>query len=240
MSLSPLQPRKGSTSPTRRWCRTLLLILFCWQGTAHATSPSRTYDIRSGKTPLGVGHLSLTQDQGRRVISSSAELPLVLQQHNRLWLNAKGWPVRYRLDARLQDKVIRIEVRREHRQLIETVTRAGKTQTQRFAAATAVDFIDNNTLGGLQALLNRLHGKPQPGSQLRVFLPQARQFGVLHFLSVRTALKTINGRRIKVRVIKAQLKVNHKQVPLRLWLDPADGVLLRFDQPQRQVTMTLR
>jgi len=89
-------------------------------------------------------------------------------------------------------------------------------------------------------LLDRLHDTPKPGSELKVFVPQAQHFGTLHFDTVHNVHKTLDRKRRTIRSIHARLSVGDHSVPLTLWLDPTDGRLLRFAQPKRQVTMTLR
>lgn len=198
------------------------------------------YDIRTGDAPAGISGVSWAAPNGGRMASASTELPGALVQHDRLWLDTQGWPLRYHLGANVQGHSIQINVKRIRSELIETVTLGSQQHTQSFASPTPVDFIDNNSLDGLQALLGRLHGTPKPGSELKVFVPQAQRFGTLHFDTVHNVHKTLDRTRRAIRSIHARLSVGDHSVPLTLWLDPTDGRLLRFAQPQRQVTMTLR
>jgi len=198
------------------------------------------YDIRVGDAPAGISGVSWAAPNGSQMASASTELPGVLVQHDRLWLDIQGWPLRYHLGANVQGHSIQIDVKRIRSELIETVTLGGQKHTQRFASPGPVDFIDNNSLDGLQALLDRLHGSPKPGSELKVFVPQAQRFGTLHFDTVHNVHKTLDHTSRTIRSIHSRLSVGDHSVPLTLWLDPTDGRLLRFAQPQRQVTMTLR
>lgn len=201
------------------------------------------YDIQAGDAAVGISSVSwAAQDSNRmsRMASASTELSNALVQHDRLWLDAEGWPRRYRLSANVQGHPIQIDVKRSKSELIETVTQGSQQHTRTFASPTPVDFIDNNSLDGLQALLDRLHSKPTAGSDLRVFVPQAQSFGTLHFDTVRNLHETLDHTRMAIRSISARISVGDNSVPLILWLNPTDGRLLRFAQPQRQVTMTLR
>ncbi len=198
------------------------------------------YDIRAGDAPAGISSVSWAAPNGGRMASASTELHGALVQHDRLWLDTQGWPLRYHLSANVQGHSVQIDVKRIRSELIETVTLGGQQHTQSFASPTPVDFIDNNSLDGLQALLDRLHGTPKPGSELKVFVPQAQRFGTLHFDTVHNVHKTLDRTRRAIRSIHARLSVGDHSVPLTLWLDPTDSRLLRFAQPQRQVTMTLR
>lgn len=226
-----------STAVSR--CTLLILLLSCLC-TAQAAASTAIYDIRAENALVGISSISWTAQNGGRVASASTELPDTLVQHDRLWLDPEGWPMRYRLSANVQGHSIQIDVRRSKSELIETVTQGSQRHTQTFPSPAPVNFIDNNSLDGLQALLDRLHGKPKPGSKLQVFVPQAQSFGTLHFDAVRSTHERLDGKRLALRSISAQLSVGRSSVPLTLWLDPADGRLLRFAQPLRQVTMTLR
>ncbi len=219
---------------------TLLFLLLCLLGSAQAATPTAIYDIRADDAPLGISSVSWAQLDGSRAGSASTELPNALVQHGRLWLDALGWPSRYHLSANVQGHPVEIDVQRNGKELIETVTQNGQRHTRTYPRSTPIDFLDNNSLDGLQALLDRLHGKPKPGSHLQVFVPQAQGFGTLHFDTVRETHETLDDVRLAIRSITAKLSVGGDSVSLTLWLNPADGRLLRFAQPQRQVTMTLR
>lgn len=215
----------------------LLLSCLC---TARAAASTAIYDIRVDHARVGVSSVGGASRNGGRVADASTELVDALIQHDRLWLDPEGWPVRYQLSANVQGHSTQIDVRRSQSRLIETVTQDGQRQTHAFPSPAPISFIDNNSLDGLQALLDQLHGKPEPGSKLQVFVPQAQSFGTLYFDNVRNTHERLDGERLAVRSISARLSVGHDSVPLTLWLNPADGRLLRFAQPRRQVTMTLR
>lgn len=217
----------------------LLMLLACPRGAAAATSLS-LYDIRIDGTESGISSVQWSAPDQIRQGNASTELPGALVQHDQLQIDAAGFPIRYRLEADVQGHHTRVDVQRHDDGLDVTIDQDDSNSTRHFASAEPVDIIDNNSLDGLQALLDRLRGQPAHGSTLRVFVPQALAFGTLAFDKSTLTQESFEGAQRRLRSITASLTVKGKRVPLTLWLDPTSGQLLRFAQTSQQVTMTLR
>jgi len=108
--------------PIRLRCCTLLILLVSGLCTARAAAPMAIYDIRVGDAAAGIGSVSWAVSDSSRMASASTELPGALVQHDRLWLDTQGWPLRYRLGANVQGHSIQIDVKRIRSELVETVT----------------------------------------------------------------------------------------------------------------------
>ena len=220
--------------------RRLLLPLLAVAGIAQASSSIAIYDIRIDGVGSGVSSVRWTPPGHLRQANASTELPGALVQHDQLQVDGSGFAQRYRLEADVQGHYTQIEVRRDADRLQVTIEQDATRSRRQFDSPQPVDVLDNNSLDGLQALLDRLGGRPRARSSIQVFVPQALAFGTLDFDAIALEHHTLGGDSRSVRAISATLTVKGKHVPLELWLDPDSGQLLRFAQPDQQVTMTLR
>lgn len=220
--------------------RAAALALLCLAAAAPRPAAAAIYDIAVGGATLGVSSLDWRAHQTGRVAYSSTELPGALVQHDQLQLDAAGWPQRYALQALVQGHTTRLQLRRQGSELIETVIQNGHRSEQRYASATPVDLIDNNSLAGWQAWLDRLHGRLAAGAAFKVFIPQARSFGRLQVASVTTVSRVFDGATQTLRRVQLKLQVHRQQVPVTLWLQPDSSHLLQFAQTRNAVRMRQR
>lgn len=213
--------------------RVLALALAMGMAQAHAGTTPGLYAILAKSALIGSSRIAWRDDH--RHSDAIVHLDGMLDQHSQLWLDGDGWPVRYRLEARVQGRDSLVMVIRKSGEIIETVLQNGRSRTQRLPCAEPVDFIDNNAFGTLQALLWRSHGILDAGDTLRVFVPQAERFGRFSVTSAVDRAARGGEQAKTVREIEARLSVGARSVPLTLWLDRDNGHLLRYVQPELHV-----
>ncbi|HEX7381378.1 MAG TPA: hypothetical protein VF265_04405 [Nevskiaceae bacterium] len=201
---------------------------------------AQVYRIQLGALAVGATRITWQPDADGWVSDALVHIGGMLDQRQRLYLDASGLPRRYVLDATVQGHRTHIDVRREPAAIAETVRVDGRESTTRFASSTPVDWLDNNSFDTLQALLRRNRARLVAGTRIEVFVPQARRFG---WLAVDQAkLETTDGERDKPREIldlRLRLTVGSDTVPIALAVDPRNATLLEYRQPRRDVEVVL-
>lgn len=217
---------------------TTLTVLFHARTASAQATVFKVSEGADSDVNLGVLSVGQSQHEGRHRFYATAQYPNALIQYTRLVVGPHGWPQSYLLQAGIQGQSIRIRVQRKDGVLLEKVSQGSAIKRYRFPLAKPVDFVDNNDLSGLQALLNRLAGKAIRGNRFRVFVPQAIGFGTLLVEKTGNAKITIGHSRQTVRFLQLRLQVNNQRVPIRVTLNPATNQLLQFSQLKTSVQIT--
>lgn len=203
--------------------------------TVAAAAPAigtQLYRIQLGEVVIGASRIIWKKTATGVKSDGIVHITAMLDQHQHLQLDNSGLPIHYRLEATVQGQHRTIiEVNREAGAIREVVIRDGHRSQIRLPSKQPIDWLDNNSFGSLQALLSRHHDRLQPGTTLRVFVPQARQFGRFEVIS--SSLKS------RWRLLKCRLTVGRDSVPLELAVDSETGRLLGYHQPKLRVKAIL-
>lgn len=208
-----------------------------------ALAQETIFDMQSGTVPsrqIGIFSLDQSQRKGFRLFYSTAQYPNALIQYTRLVVGPHGWPRSYLLQAGIQGRSIRIRVIRRNGVLLEKISQGSTVKRYRFPLTEPVDFVDNNDLAGLQALLDRLDGKVTRGEKIRVFVPQAIGFGTLLVEKSANGKMAIGRKRQAVRFLHLRLQVRKQRAPIRIASNPATHQLLQFSQLKTSVQITAK
>lgn len=231
-----------------------LLLAALAPGTSSAvTAPPQgvqIYSIQLGAVGIGTSRIVWQRQATGMQSNAVVHISAMLDQHQKLQLDHTGLPSHYRLDATVQGHHTRLDVTRTPTAIVEQVVQDGRHSTTRLPTTKPVDWLDNNSFDTLQALLKRHHGELAAGTTLRVFVPQARQFGQFTVKSMEPeqtspadpeagdASPQVPAQPPQLR-LKVQLEVANKTVPLVLVVNAGNGQLLRYRQPTLGVTVNL-